>query len=176
MAKNIMVRKKTNGVWSYNIHKPAKVLKCVCNCKLSSKNSKLKCKEVKEEERLKIFEEFWELSKNEKQLYIKKYKNYTKKIPTLRLRDTITPSRRSSSIQYYLQTADDRVRVCKVLFLNTIGISEKVCLKILSHKDSNNSTSDNDIDDNFNTTENALNISNSQRSTKTTVSEKKSFL
>jgi hypothetical protein len=85
------------------------------------------------------------------------------------------PSRRSSSIQYYLQTTDDRVIVCKVLFLNTIGISEKVFLKILSYKDSNNSTSDHDIDDNFNTTEDALNISNNQQSTKTTVSEKKVF-
>jgi hypothetical protein len=103
-------------------------------------------------------------------------KNYTKKIPTLRLKDTLTPSKRSSSIQYYLQTADDRVRICKVLFLNTIGINEKDCLKILSHKDSNNSTSNHDIDDNFKTTEDALNISNNQRITKITVSEKKSFL
>lgn len=47
---------------------------------------------------------------------------------------------------------------------------------MLSHKDSNNSISDNDIDNNFNTTEDASNISNNQRSTKTTVSEKKSFL
>lgn len=172
-GKEYYGKKKTNGGWSYNIQKPAKVLKFVCNCKLSSKNSKLKCKEVKEEERLKIFEEFWELSKNEKELYIK---NYTKKMSTLRLRGTVTPSRRNSSIQYYLQTADDRVRVCKVLFLNTLGIGEKVCLKILSHKDSNNSISDHDIDNDFNTTEDALKISNNQRSTKTTVSEKKSFL
>ncbi|KAL4084850.1 hypothetical protein QTP88_027732 [Uroleucon formosanum] len=157
----VRTRKKRSNPknWSYNLNKKNKlklngkeyygkkktnVLKFVCNCKLSSKNSKLKCKEVKEEEWLKIFEEFWKLSKNEKQLYIK---NYTKK-------------------------SDDRVRVCKVLFLNTLGIGKKVCLKMFSHKDSYNSISD-DINNNFNTTEDALNTSNNQRSTKATVSEKK---
>lgn len=46
---------------------------------------------------------------------------------------------------------------------------------MFSHKDSYNSISD-DINNNFNTTEDALNTSNNQRSTKATVSEKKSFL
>uniref|UniRef100_A0A1B6FH71 Uncharacterized protein n=1 Tax=Cuerna arida TaxID=1464854 RepID=A0A1B6FH71_9HEMI len=54
-----------------------------------------------------------------------------------------TPSRRSGTVQYYLKHNEDQKRVCKKMFLHTLGLNEWMVLNWINK----NNVGDHDVDD-----------------------------
>lgn len=84
----------------------------------------MKCNTITEEERMNIFRKFWELSWSEKTLYVDLFVVVR---PTTRARDRKNndSSRRENSFLYFLEKDQEKIRVCKNMFLHTLDIEEK---------------------------------------------------
>lgn len=119
---------KTEGTWKYNIKKPARLLSAPCQCSWGKKPYVVKCSTVTEESRRKIFDYFWTLSWPEKQIYIRDLAKLEK---VKRRRGTEENSKRDYTIKYYLKLKSEYVRVCKKMFLGTLGMKETVILNWL---------------------------------------------
>lgn len=118
-------KKKENGKWRYDLLKEAKSIKGICNCKLSqNKNSVLMCTKITEHERRQIFEEFWRYTWAEKKMFIRNHVNVKK---TSRKRGLNEESRRTYSNEFFFGSS--RMRICKTMFLNTLGVKEWVIKK-----------------------------------------------
>lgn len=96
-----------------------------CNCKLSQKRScVLQCSEILDEDRKMIFSEFWKLSWPEKRVAVRHLIDSTPP-KDVRHRKDQTNSRRSRSLKFNLKKEGQcRIRVCKKMFLYTLGINE----------------------------------------------------
>ncbi|KAJ8964171.1 hypothetical protein NQ314_005081 [Rhamnusium bicolor] len=84
---------------------------------------RLKCFTISESERLKIFKAYYELSDYSRQrdfIHANSEKN-VKKIKT-----TQHDSRRNYSMNYFLPIDGNKKKVCKPMFLNTLGIKKGV--------------------------------------------------
>ena len=93
---------------------------CSKKCKKQSKNRQ--CTLITEDNRSAVFEKFWkEMTWNEKKMYVVSLVEKTQ----VAQRTTGGPSRRSFSFRYHLWQNNNRVVVCKSMFCNTLGISEK---------------------------------------------------
>lgn len=124
LGKAYQSKKKSDNKWNYKIERPEKKLKNGCSCKLGKANSVLKCSEVTQEYRQEIFDKFWKMTWPEK-------KQYAVGLVTLqkvkRRRGTAENSRRNYSSQYCLKCSNLKTyRVCKKMFISTLGISENV--------------------------------------------------
>lgn len=106
--------------------KTKRVLKTRCLCsKKSLKTGKeiaIQCYKLTDEERKLIFAKFWSLSWPEKKIYIsaKVLKNKTKRS---RHRKDPEVSQRTTSYKYFLKNKSEEIRVCKLMFCNTLGLS-----------------------------------------------------
>lgn len=130
-------KKKVDGKWTYNIKREKKKIQPPCNCKLSLKYPTLKCRSFSELERINIFTRFWsKMTWAEKKVYISLLMNFKDvNRPRNRINET---SRRSQSLVYYMKRGEERVRVCKQMFLNTHSMKEKMILDWLrKNKDEN---------------------------------------
>lgn len=85
---------------------------------------KYKCQQnVSEEDRMLIFEKFYKTDTHDKKwLFISNL--VTVKPPAKAAADTASGKNRSSSRSYFLRISGEMKRVCKVMFLNTLAISE----------------------------------------------------
>lgn len=94
----------------------AKVMGPPCKCILRCFDK------ISEDMRKKIFDEYWSLGDHSRQWdFIARYaKIFEKKVAT------ISNSRRSFSRKYYLPINNDEIHVCKIMFLKTLSVSEKV--------------------------------------------------
>lgn len=117
-------RKKGNdNTWKYEIRRPKRQLKPRCSCSNSLKEKGIKCRSVSEDHRKQIFTKFWNMSWNEKRLYVRMLTNV--KIPERkRDRKEMDKSRRSASLEYNLKIGNNMIRVCKTMFLNTLSVGE----------------------------------------------------
>lgn len=119
-------KRKINGLWNYKIEKEKRSMKGRCNCKKSHIGKTLQCTKLSEAERTQIFNYFWsKLGWEQRRIYVDLLveKTNTRRI---RNRKNETESRREFSWLYYLKLEDDtKFRVCKNMFLNTLGIKEK---------------------------------------------------
>lgn len=81
---------------------------------------------INEDLRKQIFNEYWSLGDHNLQWdFIARYvKIMDKKVATT------SNSRRTSSRKYYLPINNDKINVCKVMFLKTLAVSEKVISSI----------------------------------------------
>lgn len=115
---------KNNGLEYVSVNnkkvQPRKELGSACNCKMQCST------QFTEDIRSELFQYYWAIGNHEKQwLFILKYLEVEepKVIKVQRKRD------RSRTLLYYLPLKRDsvvtKVRVCKVMFINTLGISEK---------------------------------------------------
>ncbi|CAH2100600.1 unnamed protein product [Euphydryas editha] len=113
---------------------PAKSVGSSCKCKL-------KCGETFSFEiRNDIMRTFYKLGNRELQWqYIIKYvtSESVKKLQVIRNKN------RTQTIRYYLPLEDDKVRVCKVFFLNTLQISEQTVYTAIEKNDSDLDKMDN---------------------------------
>lgn len=123
IGENYCGKKFVDGEWDYKIPKEGRKMMERCSCKYKD-SSKIKCVTVDEEERNYIFEKFWKMSWGEKKVYIDLLVIVQ---PTSRARDRKDEqkSRRESSYIYFMEKNQTKVRVCKKMFLNTLGIGEK---------------------------------------------------
>lgn len=88
-------------------------VKCHYECSLNF-NSK---------ERIRIHKSYWSLSIEEKKAFMLKY---IKRIHVKRPTTINKQSRRSNTFCYYFTLRDKKLQVCKIFYLNTLGISSKV--------------------------------------------------
>ncbi|XP_076137473.1 uncharacterized protein LOC143120111 isoform X4 [Alosa pseudoharengus] len=93
-----------------------------CTSVACEKSSKHHCSEITEADREKIFKNFWEnMTWEEKRMYVC---GLVDVVPVQRRTGSDT-SRRSSTLVFFLKVREgQRMRVCKSLFLSTIGIGE----------------------------------------------------
>ncbi|XP_022160718.1 uncharacterized protein LOC111026860 [Myzus persicae] len=81
------------------------------------------CQQFNEEMRSDIFKTYWSATWEEKNTYVTSMVTYT-----LRKRDTTglgNESRRSYTFSYFLKhNSSERLQVCKIMFLNTLGLNE----------------------------------------------------
>lgn len=130
-----------DGKWNYEIKRSAKTMKEPCNCKFKNEvNSKLKYSDFTNDQRNEVFKLYWDLDKSAKTQFIT---NYTTVTAISRKRTLEIQSRRNSSIEYYLPANTKRIRICQTMFLNTLGISDKIVRSLVCNE---NVISNNDID------------------------------
>lgn len=124
-GKSYLGKKKDNGKWNYNLLKEPRSLKVSCNCKLSkNEKSMLQCRRLQEDERKVIFKQFWEYTWTQKKMFVN---NHVCVNQTVRKRGENENSRRTYSNKFYL--GKGRLRVCKAMFFNTLGVKEWVIKK-----------------------------------------------
>ncbi|KAK5648005.1 hypothetical protein RI129_002897 [Pyrocoelia pectoralis] len=112
---------KLNGRWMYNNEKNEREIKPRCKCTANKKSNK--CSLFTEEVRIAIFKKFWTMSWSEKKVYVSLLceRNSTVRARNRKQEDV---SRRACSFTYYLRREEERLRVCKTFFLNTLSIGE----------------------------------------------------
>lgn len=84
------------------------------------------------DERLKIFSNFWLLKNDEKKKFYIEFIDQIK--PKRRYTIHKNNSRRSRSFIYYLLLDNVKLQVCKVFFLNTLGISSAPLYRLFNNK------------------------------------------
>lgn len=98
--------------------------RCLCSNKplKTGKEIAIQCYKLTDEERKLIFVKFWSLSWPEKKIYIsaKVLKNKTERA---RHRKDPEVSQRTTSYKYFLKNKSEEIRVCKLMFCNTLGLS-----------------------------------------------------
>lgn len=110
------------------------------------KNSFL-CYSISEEDRKNMFSSFWKLgSWGEKKVFVRGLVNTR---PVRRRRKIISESeenfKKSQGHDYFLKTiSGNRIKVCRLLFVNTLGLGEDSLKRWIKETDSNSSTSNSD--------------------------------
>ncbi|GAB6023058.1 hypothetical protein CHUAL_014196 [Chamberlinius hualienensis] len=115
--------KKQYGKYEY-VKKDARKMGSPCNCSLSKRSSKMKCNELTESDRNAIFDNFWKnMTWNQKKGYVA---SLVEALPVKQHRASSGPenSRRDKSLIFHLPKNNIRVRVCKIMFLNTLAVGE----------------------------------------------------
>lgn len=114
-------RKNTGGKWVIDVDKPPREMKPFCNCKMSEKSKKVKCRMFTEEDRQDIFNQFWHnMTWSQKKIYISSHVD--SKAPKDLKNQINENSRRSNTFVCHLKKNGVRERVCQVLFLNTLTL------------------------------------------------------
>lgn len=122
-------RKKEDGIWS-QIKKSKRKMGPRCCCKLSTtvfkKSQQLQCYKLTEEDRHEIFTKFWDrMNWSQRRTFVNLQ---VKNEQTKRHRNRVDEqkSRRNFSSKYFLNKGEDSIRVCKRMFLSTIGMGERM--------------------------------------------------
>lgn len=125
--------KKDDNSWNYNINRPGKFLATPCHCILGNKTTSLKCSSLTENDRNAIFQKFWsKFSWSERKIYIQ---GLTKLENVKRRRGVEPVSKRNFSVKYHLKVRHNNVRVCKKMFLGTLGMKESTVLNWIKNDD-----------------------------------------
>lgn len=116
-------QRNKNGKITQGISRPARKLAEACKSVSCEKSKQRFCKLFYEETRLLIFNKFWNNmgSWEEKKGYVLGNVEYVEK----KRQSTQGPSRRKGTYLYYLRAKEnERKRVCKKMFLGTLGLKE----------------------------------------------------
>ncbi|CAH1963625.1 unnamed protein product [Acanthoscelides obtectus] len=117
---------KVFGKWKYDIPRNKKMLSNVCDCKITTKSSKIECRKLTQENREYIFNIFWNhMHWQERKIYIQSLVEIEN---VKRRRGANENSRRNYSLKYYLKVENKELRVCKKMFLNTMSMKESTVL------------------------------------------------
>lgn len=117
------LKKQEDGKYNFNIEREERKLRDRCSCK---NVRSFRCEKVTEMDRHKLFINYWKNidSWEAKRATIVSLVDKSK--PDFRRGTTdIENSRKNVSFKYYLKVGDDRIRVCKKMFLNTFSLGEK---------------------------------------------------
>lgn len=114
--------KKVDGKWDFHVDRSGRIL-TPKNCSKRCDRSGVKnCNNIAEDDRKVIFNRFWSMNWDQKKIYV----NSLVEIQSVKEKTTNTEiSRRSRSYKYFLRRNNERLCVCKGLFLSTLGIGEK---------------------------------------------------
>lgn len=120
----------------------------------------MQCSKLSEEERLSIFKKFWTLTWNEKKIYVRS-RIIKKNIERARHRKNETDTRRTCSLQYFMDIKHEKIKVCKTMFCHTLGMSVRTISKWMTEEDISHRVG-----------ENVTEIGNSGCSSKSVMNEK----
>ncbi|KAJ8712479.1 hypothetical protein PYW07_005321 [Mythimna separata] len=112
--------KKDGNKYVQNDPKPAKTMGPLCMSSRCFGGKAMYCSKLTEEVRSNIFKAFWNMSWQEKKMYVSSMVDLK---PTTR-KTKKSNSRRSDTKIYYLKVNDKKERVCLKTFLETLGIKE----------------------------------------------------
>lgn len=112
-GKSYLGRQGESNAWNYEKPRPSRSIKERCRCKSNSKT--MKCAQVPDDERQKIFTQFWQMDWKAKRVYVN---TLIQIIPPSRIRNRKVDdeSRRSRSLQYHLKVQNINLRVCRTFF------------------------------------------------------------
>lgn len=118
----VVDHRRVDSKWGLDISNTARTLKERCKCRTDEK-TKLKCHLVTEKDRQILMEHFWSLSWKEKSAYV----NEMILLMPTRFKKRgqngeAIESRRSQTLEYYMNSTSGTVRVCKTMFSNTFDI------------------------------------------------------
>lgn len=126
-----VIKKSRNSGKSYRNWKGK--VQPIRSVKLSCQNCRMKCAEkITYDKRVVIFRDYWNLGDiNRQRDFIAKYvqfkkKNRQRKRDDGNAEESSETSRRSFTYVYSLPVENDRVKVCKTFFINTLNISAQV--------------------------------------------------
>lgn len=116
-------RPKNQKLTYQDIERHPRIMGAACTSKTCKKSQKRMCNNITELDRKKIFHSFWTnlTSWGQKKVYVA---NLVIKRETQRRTSEAENSRRSSSLFYHLNIGENRIPVCKNMFLKTLGLKE----------------------------------------------------
>lgn len=114
-------KKTSTGKYFQDSMKPARKLGEKCDSTTCLRSKVINCEKFSESERENIFKKFWQLSWEEKKMFVCSLID-TK--PTGRRITKTIDSRRTITKVYYLKLNENKERVCRKTFLRTLGIKE----------------------------------------------------
>lgn len=135
-------RKNAEGKIVFDVKKGKRELKQRCLCTDKNKKS-FKCSTVTDEKRKTLFEMFWRLNWGERKIFVN---SLVDKKPVAQRKECNTDNRRNNSLTYHIKLNEDRVKVCKTMFLSTFCIGEWTVLNWVT-SDEASGTSTQVIDD-----------------------------
>ncbi|XP_072550288.1 uncharacterized protein [Salminus brasiliensis] len=127
--RNIQKRRRMEGK-SYSgkqkdvgeVTRAARIMGSGCASEACRKSAKRFCHTFSEEDRQNIFQNFWQkMNWEERRIYVAGLVDHT---PVARKRSVSQESRRLSTLSYHLMLDGEKKRVCKKLFLSTLGLGE----------------------------------------------------
>ncbi|XP_066498806.1 uncharacterized protein [Hoplias malabaricus] len=127
--RNVQKRRRMEGK-SYSgkqkdvgeVTRSARILGPGCTSEACKKSAKRFCHTFSEEERQRIFGNFWKnMNWEERRVFVSGLVDHT---PVARKRSVSKDSRRLSTLSYHLSVDGERRRVCKKFFLSTLGLGE----------------------------------------------------
>lgn len=127
-GKRYYGKQKESDIWNYEKIKEPRAIKQRCKCK--SDASTIKCAQINDEERQKIFKQFWQMDWNAKKVYVNTLIQTTAPSRS-RNRKVSNESRRSVTLQYHLKVQNKYIRVCRTFFLNTLNVGRRAVLNWL---------------------------------------------
>ncbi|GFY38188.1 uncharacterized protein TNIN_235861 [Trichonephila inaurata madagascariensis] len=94
-----------------------------CNCRLSERSTKFHCNEFTDNDRQALFSTFWEkMDWHQRKLFVSSLVKCS--FPSARRKECQDPHRKEYAFQYHLRKNHRLLRVCKVMFINTLSIGE----------------------------------------------------
>lgn len=112
--------RKKEDMWNYEIPKEPRKMGARCRCR-QTENGTIKCSIITEEERKGLFKRFWSMTWPEKKTFIDSFVT-AMPIKRPRERKDEKQSRRSQSLVYYLKKQEERIKVYRTMFINTLGV------------------------------------------------------
>ena len=109
--------KKVDGKWDLHVDRSGRILlpkDCSKRCDKTKQ-----CQQISEDERKVIFERFWSMNWDQRKI------NVNSLVEIEPPKETSVDSRRNRTYKYYLRRKNERLSVCKNMFLSTLGIGEK---------------------------------------------------
>lgn len=105
----------------HNVIRKARVMGVCCTSKVCKKTQTRKCNLFTEESRKKIFQTFWnELNWNQRKVYVCSHVSRAETKRKTKVNEEL--SRRSATLRYTLSNNNEKLPVCRQMFLNTLGI------------------------------------------------------
>ncbi|KAJ8704866.1 hypothetical protein PYW08_012186 [Mythimna loreyi] len=125
-------RTSTDGnkkTWVQDVPKMERKIGPICKSEFCSKSNTRYCRKLTETDRREIFQHFWQLEWAEKKKLVR---SLIDSVPARRRRTCHKggSSRKGDSKSYHLIFNSEKVSVCRVTFLNTLGIKEAMNLDL----------------------------------------------
>ncbi|CAH1642719.1 unnamed protein product [Spodoptera littoralis] len=123
----------TKNKWIQDVQKSERRLGPPCNSDFCSRSNRRYCKKFTELDRMDIFQSFWKLEWVAKKNYVRSLIDL---VPIKRRRLCVKnlQCRKLDSKMYNLYFKTEKVQVCRVMFLNTLGIKEAMVRSWLAQK------------------------------------------
>lgn len=103
-----------------NVMRAARVMGASCTSSMCNKSNARKCKLFTEEKRKKIFEMFWnDLNWDQRKVFVC---SHVSRVEAKRKTTGEEISRREGTLRYSLSGTNEKMPVCRTMFLNTLGL------------------------------------------------------